>query len=79
MAARHGGAQCPPMSVSAMDRVVGTAGMNLVTPASRGVSVDENLGRPVEAVGSGGDSLIRDQCDGLIRDPPGLRRGVVTA
>lgn len=28
---------------------------------------------------SGGDSLIRDQCDGLIRDPPGLRRGVVTA
>ncbi|CPU62389.1 Uncharacterised protein [Mycobacteroides abscessus] len=27
----------------------------------------------------GGDSLIRDQCDGLIRDPPGLRRGVVTA
>lgn len=30
-------------------------------------------------VASGGDSLIRDQCDGLIRDPPGLRRGVVTA
>lgn len=29
--------------------------------------------------GGGGDSLIRDQCDGLIRDPPGLRRGVVTA
>jgi DNA polymerase len=28
---------------------------------------------------NGGDSLIRDQCDGLIRDPPGLRRGVVTA
>ena len=28
---------------------------------------------------AGGDSLIRDQCDGLIRDPPGLRRGVVTA
>ncbi|WP_241260686.1 DUF2510 domain-containing protein [Rhodococcus sp. KRD197] len=34
---------------------------------------------PPTAPGSGGDSLIRDQCDGLIRDPPGLRRGVVTA
>ena len=33
----------------------------------------------VDCINNGGDSLIRDQCDGLIRDPPGLRRGVVTA
>ena len=33
----------------------------------------------IQARTDGGDSLIRDQCDGLIRDPPGLRRGVVTA